>query len=240
MTTFSGVDRDQIDQFLEHHGIKGMKWGKHQAGGGASGTPSHGQISTGKLTPGSGATEKIRKQDAKARKNQIGKPIKNKNGPGYHLAKNRKTVNIGQWYKNHPGIHNPEAVKKRGQAKATLKKSILPVVQKRAQTPKTVSTTPPAHTSVDAHVARQLQSTVKTHGTSALTNDQLNTLVTRLGLEQRHNQLNPPQVSAGRSIVNDLLGVGGSVAKTQARDFGNQYAKKGLEELIKKGFGAPK
>jgi hypothetical protein len=90
------------------------------------------------------------------------------------------------------------------------------------------------HVSADAARAHQLKSTVKTHGTDALSNPDLQHLVSRLGLEKQHSALNPAQVSIGHRIVNEILKVGGNVAKQQASTFASQYASKGIEHLVKK------
>lgn len=91
-----------------------------------------------------------------------------------------------------------------------------------------------SHVSPDAARAHQLRATVSKHGTSALTNQDLQHLVTRLNLEKQHGQLNPAKVSAGHAIVNELLKVGGSVAKQQAAAYANRYAAEGIDALLKK------
>ena len=87
--------------------------------------------------------------------------------------------------------------------------------------------------SADAAKAAQLKSTVRTHGTSALSNQDLQHLVTRLNLEQQHGRLNPAHVSAGRKVTNSVLKTGGEVAKQQASAFAVKYAAKGAEHLVK-------
>jgi hypothetical protein len=89
--------------------------------------------------------------------------------------------------------------------------------------------------SEDASRARATQATIKKHGTSAVSNVELQHLVTRLGLEQKHGQLNPAHVSAGKKVLDELLGVGSQVAKQQATTYAQKYAAKGIEELINKG-----
>jgi hypothetical protein len=82
--------------------------------------------------------------------------------------------------------------------------------------------------------AAQLKGVVKKHGTKALSNDDLQTLVTRLNLESQHGRLNPAEVGLGKKALNELLGIGGNVGKQQATTFGNKYAAKGIEMAIKK------
>ena len=89
------------------------------------------------------------------------------------------------------------------------------------------------HVSSDAARAHALKSTVSKHGTSALSNVELQHLVTRLNLEKQHGQLNPAHVSNGHRILNEVLKVGGNVAKQQATTYASQYAQKGIEHLIK-------
>ena len=90
------------------------------------------------------------------------------------------------------------------------------------------------HVSADSARAQGLKSTVKKHGTGALTNQELQHLITRLNLEQQHGKLNPEHVSAGRQAVNEVLKIGGGVAKQTATSFASQYASKGIEHLVKK------
>jgi hypothetical protein len=88
--------------------------------------------------------------------------------------------------------------------------------------------------SLDAARAHALKTTVRTHGTAALSNADLHHLVTRMNLERQHGQMNPAKVSTGHKLVNEILDVGGNVAKQQALSFGNKYAAKGVEELLKR------
>ena len=90
------------------------------------------------------------------------------------------------------------------------------------------------HVSSDSARASELKSTVKKHGTAALSNPELQHLVTRLNLEQQHNRLNPEQVSTGKKILSEVLKIGGNVAKQEASKYASEYASKGIEELLKK------
>jgi hypothetical protein len=86
----------------------------------------------------------------------------------------------------------------------------------------------------DAARASALKATASKHGTSALSNVELQHLVTRMSLEQQHGRLNPEHVSAGKRVVSEVLKIGGNVAKQQATTYANTYAAKGLEQLMKK------
>jgi hypothetical protein len=88
--------------------------------------------------------------------------------------------------------------------------------------------------SEDAKRASTLKSTVRAHGTGALSNPELQHLVTRLQLEKQHGQLNPEHVSAGKKILSETLKIGGNVAKQEAAKYAAQYAVKGIEHLTKK------
>lgn len=88
--------------------------------------------------------------------------------------------------------------------------------------------------SEDAARARASQATARKHGASALSNADLQHLVTRLNLERQHGNLDPKPVSLGQKIVHETLKIGGDVAKQQATAYAAKYAAKGLEELVKK------
>lgn len=88
--------------------------------------------------------------------------------------------------------------------------------------------------SSDAQRASDLKRIVSKHGTSALSNQDLQHLVTRLNLERQHGQLNPAKVSAGQKITHEILKFGGDVAKQQATAYASKYAGKGIEHLLKK------
>jgi hypothetical protein len=95
-------------------------------------------------------------------------------------------------------------------------------------------TAPRPNLSSDAARAKEFQSIVNKHGTRALTNQELGQLVTRLSLERQYTSMNPKQVSAGRKFTNELLKVGGNVAKQTATAFAAKYATQGLEILVKR------
>jgi hypothetical protein len=73
--------------------------------------------------------------------------------------------------------------------------------------------------------------TVRTHGTRALSNRDLQDLVTRLNLESQYGRLSQTQVSAGRKLVNGVLK---DVAKQEATAFATKFAAKGATWLAKK------
>lgn len=55
----------------------------------------------------------------------------------------------------------------------------------------------------DASKAADLKVRAKKSGTSVLTNQELQTLVTRMNLEQQYSRLNPQTKSAGRKFLED-------------------------------------
>jgi hypothetical protein len=85
--------------------------------------------------------------------------------------------------------------------------------------------------SADAARARATQETIKKHGTSAVSNVDLQHLVTRLNLESQHGKLNQDHVDAGRKEVQKFLIQFG---KQQASALANQAIKSGAEALSKK------
>lgn len=87
------------------------------------------------------------------------------------------------------------------------------------------------HVSPDAARATQLKTTVRTHGTQALSNKDLQDLVTRLNLESQHARLNQQHVSAGRKFVNDTLK---QVGQQQAQAAIVKYGPKGAAWVAKK------
>ena len=86
----------------------------------------------------------------------------------------------------------------------------------------------------DAARASATQATIKKHGVAAVSNADLQHLVQRRGLEQQHQRLNPEHISAGKKVLDELLGVGSQVAKQQATTYASKYAAQGIEALVKK------
>jgi hypothetical protein len=75
--------------------------------------------------------------------------------------------------------------------------------------------------------ALELQRRVQKSGTSALTNKDLQALVTRMNLEKQYSNLNQRQVSTGRKMVNQF-------AQNQAQQLAAQYGPKGAAWVLKK------
>lgn len=91
--------------------------------------------------------------------------------------------------------------------------------------------------SEDARRARDHRSTVKKGGTDALSNKELQELVTRLNLEQQYSRLNAETTTAGKRFVNGSKKFGQSLAKDLAKDYAKKGAKTGvkfIQELLKK------
>lgn len=86
--------------------------------------------------------------------------------------------------------------------------------------------------SEDASRAREISTKAKTGGTKALSNKELQDLITRQNLEQQYARLNPSKTKKAVQLVADiLLGVG----KQQAIRVLNDAATKGLNAATKKG-----
>jgi hypothetical protein len=85
--------------------------------------------------------------------------------------------------------------------------------------------------SSDAATANALQGIVSKGGTGALSNKDLQTLVTRQNLERQYTSLNPQHVSAGRQLVNSVLK---DSSKQMATSFIIKYAPKGAAFVAKK------
>ena len=65
--------------------------------------------------------------------------------------------------------------------------------------------------SKDAKNAQSFAKVAKTHGTQALSNQQLQALVNRQNLERQYSQLNPAQLSKGQKIMKQLSPMIGDV-----------------------------
>lgn len=87
-----------------------------------------------------------------------------------------------------------------------------------------------AHKSSDAARAHASASTAKKHGTSALSNADLQHLVNRTQLERQYGQLNTRHASQGEKIAKEILINAG---KQTAQSYATKYATKGAEHLVK-------
>lgn len=87
------------------------------------------------------------------------------------------------------------------------------------------------HISPDAARAAQLKTTVRKHGTQALSNKDLQDLVTRMNLESQHGRLNQQHVSGGKKFVTGILK---DVGRQQATSLAAQYGPKGAAWVAKK------
>ena len=87
-----------------------------------------------------------------------------------------------------------------------------------------------SHISPDAARAHTSATTARKHGTSALSNADLQHLVTRINLEKQHGQLNTRQRSQGEKIATEILVNAG---KQTAQSYATKYATKGAEHLVK-------
>jgi hypothetical protein len=84
--------------------------------------------------------------------------------------------------------------------------------------------------SADAARAHASAATARKHGTDALSNQDLQHLVTRIGLERQHGQLNQRQTSQGEKIAKDILI---NTGKQTVQSYATKYATKGAEHLVK-------
>lgn len=79
--------------------------------------------------------------------------------------------------------------------------------------------------SEDAARAAELQTRLKKSGTSALTNKELQEVVTRMNLEQQYSRLNPKTQSKGADYASVLLTGGSAFASTKmGSDVIDKYA----------------
>jgi hypothetical protein len=85
--------------------------------------------------------------------------------------------------------------------------------------------------SPDAARAQQLKRTVKKSGTQALSNKDLQDLVTRMNLESQHGRLNEQHVNSGKKFITNVLK---DVGRQQATSLAAQYGPKGAAWVAKK------
>lgn len=81
----------------------------------------------------------------------------------------------------------------------------------------------------DARQAEEAKRKAKAGGTKALSNRELQILVTRLNLEQQYSRLNPSRTQKAARFVRELL-VG--VGKQQAIRVANDYAARQISDLL--------
>lgn len=96
---------------------------------------------------------------------------------------------------------------------------------RRSQAPKVRVVSP------DAASAAASAKIVKKHGTKALSNKELQNLVTRMNLEKQFVSLNKKNMGAGEKFARDVL-VG--VAKQQATSTLNSFATKQISQAMTK------
>lgn len=94
-----------------------------------------------------------------------------------------------------------------------------------------------ADSSDDAKIAREAAVTAKTKGLSALSNKELQTLVTRMNLEQQYstlngNQSNIKKIKNGQDKVKTVLAVGTTV--NEVIKFVNSPAGKAVKNMMAK------
>jgi hypothetical protein len=80
----------------------------------------------------------------------------------------------------------------------------------------------------DSARATAVRTKVKTGGTKALSNKELQDLITRMNLEQQYARLNPSKVQKGAQVVSDILRIGGTI--NQVVGFVNSPAGKAIRD----------
>jgi hypothetical protein len=89
--------------------------------------------------------------------------------------------------------------------------------------------------SQDSQRATEVRTKVKTGGTKALSNKELQDLITRMNLEQQFSRLNPSKLEKGTQIASRILGVGNTI--NQAIAFVNSPAGKAVKDAVLKKRG---
>jgi len=80
--------------------------------------------------------------------------------------------------------------------------------------------------------SREKKSVAKTSGTKALSNEELQLVITRMNLERQFSSLNPTPGKAATKFVSDLLL---NVGKQQATRAANDFASKQIAAAMAKG-----
>lgn len=94
---------------------------------------------------------------------------------------------------------------------------------------------PKGPSSEDHARTTELHAKIKSHGgIHALTNSELEEVTKRMNLEGQYSRLTSGDISAGKKAADQILDIGGSVAKQQATSYANKFAAKGVEHLIAK------
>jgi hypothetical protein len=86
----------------------------------------------------------------------------------------------------------------------------------------------------DAIKAQAAKEKVKVGGVKALSNEELQALVTRQNLEQNFARLNPKQVSAGKNFANTVSQIGANSIKNTTQKTADKALQKGADALINK------
>lgn len=86
--------------------------------------------------------------------------------------------------------------------------------------------------SPDATRVRTIQEKVRKGGTRALTNEEIQALVTRMNLEQQYGRLNPGKAQRGAQIAADILRIGSTVNQVVA--FAKSPAGKAVAAALKR------
>lgn len=89
--------------------------------------------------------------------------------------------------------------------------------------------------SQDAQRASEVKSKVKVGGTKALTNKEMQDLITRMNLEQQFARLNPGKLQKGTQVAADILRIGNTV--NQVVSFINSPAGKVIKDALTKKRG---
>lgn len=104
---------------------------------------------------------------------------------------------------------------------------------KRSSSGGSSSSKPKEPVSADAANAEKHATRAKTSGTKALSNKELQDVVTRMNLEQQYSKLNSNTKASGQDMVKKILA-------DNAKQLAGQYAKKGIELGIQAAISAAK
>lgn len=82
----------------------------------------------------------------------------------------------------------------------------------------------------DAVVAKAAKNKARTHGLDSLSNQELQSFITRTNLEQQYAKLTPQQKAPGQKFVTDIVS---NTAKNVATQYAQQAIKTGIDAAIK-------